>query len=98
MALEVEKIKTGADMVGVTFPEALDNNGMTAEFVARKMMEFATARDNEDNPIYNVQLKGVDMVNRCQGNYQDKMQIEPVRKMEDKLEGSIIDKIKQGNK
>ena len=87
------EIKSSMDLVGMTFPEALDRTGMTAEFIAQKMMEFATAVDDSDMPIYNVQLKGIDMANRCQGNYQDKMQIEPVHKTEDKLENSIIEKI-----
>ena len=91
--MEIE-IRTGADLVSNHFPDALDHSGLTADFVAKKIYEFATALDSDNLPLYNVQLKAIDMVNRCQGNYQDKMQIEPVRKMEDKLESSIIDKIR----
>jgi len=91
--MEIE-IRTGADLISNHFPDALDRSGLTANFVAKKIYEFTTALDSDNLPLYNVQLKAIDMVNRCQGNYQDKMQIEPVRKIEDRLEASIIDKIR----
>ena len=91
-----EVIKSGSDLIGTSFPDALVKTGLTPEYMAKKMKGFAEAKTPEGEENYTVQVKGVDMLNRCQGNYQDKMQIEPVRQLHDKLEGSIIEKIKGG--
>ena len=91
-------IKTSLDVIGTTFPDALDRSGLTAEYLSERMREAIDAKDGDGLPMWAIRLKAIDQVHRCKGNYQDKLTVEPVRQMEDKLEASIIEKIGQGNK
>ena len=87
------EIKTGADVCGREFPDALDKS-FNAKFMADKLYEFATASDNNNDPLYNVQLKGMDMVLRCQGAFIDRVEVSAgAAKMQDKLESAIVEKI-----
>ena len=93
MSVDIE-IKTGADVCGREFPDALDKSGFNAKFISEKMMEFATAKDNNQDPLYNVQLKGVDMALRIQGAYVDKLEVSAgAAQMQDKLENAIVERI-----
>ena len=94
---DIIEVPESTDLVGVTFPDALDKSGLDAKFMADQMYDCAVAKDDNGNPLYNVRLKSIDMALRCRGSYVDRIELSPgAIKTETKLENSIIEKIKGG--